>query len=131
MVERIQRKNSTKLFSNYRKMSELQNIRKLIESKKLKEADLAIKKLGSEYLKNPEYLILRAIMFKIQKNYYLSIDTLLIASEFDEKEEIYQLLSEIYSYLENGELAKKLSDKKIAHSALTELKNEMSGIYRK
>jgi len=131
MVERIQRKNSTKLFSNYRKMSELQNIRKLIESKKLKEADLAIKKLGSEYLKNPEYLILRAIMFKIQKNYYLSIDTLLIASEFDEKEEIYQLLSEIYSYLENDELAKKLSDKKIAHSALTELKNEMSGIYRK
>ena len=131
MVERIQRKNSTKLFSNYRKMSELQNIRKLIESKKLKEADLAIKKLGSEYLKNSEYLILRAIMFKIQKNYYLSIDTLLIASEFDEKEEIYQLLSEIYSYLENGELAKKLSDKKIAHSALTELKNEMSGIYRK
>tara|TARA_B100000579_G_scaffold437133_1_gene465313 strand:+ start:713 stop:1108 length:396 start_codon:yes stop_codon:yes gene_type:complete len=131
MVERIQRKNSTKLFSNYRKMSELQNIRKLIESKKLREADLAIKKLGSEYLKNPEYLILRAIMFKIQKNYYLSIDTLLIASEFDEKEEIYQLLSEIYSYLENGELAKKLSDKKIAHSALTELKNEMSGIYRK
>ena len=111
MVERIQRKNSTKLFSNYRKMSELQNIRKLIESKKLREADLAIKKLGSEYLKNPEYLILRAIMFKIQKNYYLSIDTLLIASEFDEKEEIYQLLSEIYSYLENGELAKKLSDK--------------------
>ena len=73
-------------------MSELQNIRKLIESKKLKEADLAIKKLGSEYLKNPEYLILRAIMFKIQKNYYLSIDTLLIASEFDEKEEIYRLL---------------------------------------
>ena len=131
MVERIQRKNSTKLFSNYRKMSELQNIRKLIESKKLREADLAIKKLGSEYLKNPEYLILRAIIFKIQKNYYLSIDTLLIASEFDEKEEIYQLLSEIYSYLENGELAKKLSDKKIAHSALTELKNEMSGIYRK
>jgi len=131
MVERIQRKNSTKLFSNYRKMSELQNIRKLIESKKLREADLAIKKLGSEYLKNSEYLILRAIMFKIQKNYYLSIDTLLIASEFDEKEEIYQLLSEIYSYLENGELAKKLSDKKIAHSALTELKNEMSGIYRK
>ena len=53
-------------------MSELQNIRKLIESKKLKEADLEIKKLGSEYLKNPEYLILRAIMFKIQKNYYLS-----------------------------------------------------------
>ena len=131
MVERIQRKNSTKLFSNYRKMSELQNIRKLIESKKLREADLAIKKLGSEYLKNPEYLILRAIMFKIQKNYYLSIDTLLIASEFDEKEEIYRLLSEIYSYLENDELAKKLSDKKIAHSALTELKNEMSGIYRK
>ena len=131
MVERIQRKNSTKLFSNYRKMSELQNIRKLIESKNLKEADLEIKKLGSEYLKNPEYLILRAIMFKIQKNYYLSIDTLLIASEFDEKEEIYQLLSEIYSYLENDELAKKLSDKKIAHSALTELKNEMSGIYRK
>tara|TARA_B100001250_G_scaffold271989_1_gene234854 strand:+ start:4529 stop:4924 length:396 start_codon:yes stop_codon:yes gene_type:complete len=131
MVERIQRKNSTKLFSNYRKMSELQNIRKLIESKKLREADLAIKKLGSEYLKNSEYLILRAIMFKIQKNYYLSIDTLLIASEFDEKEEIYQLLSEIYSYLENDELAKKLSDKKIAHSALTELKNEMSGIYRK
>ena len=94
-------------------MSELQNIRKLIESKKLKEADLAIKKLGSEYLKNPEYLILRAIMFKIQKNYYLSIDTLLIASEFDEKEEIYQLLSEIYSYLENDELAKNCLIKKL------------------
>ena len=112
-------------------MSELKNIRKLIENKKLGEADSALRKLGSEYLENAEYLILRAIMFKIQKNYYLSIDTLLIASEFDEKEEIYRLLSEIYSYLENNELAKKLSDKKIAHSVLTELKNEMSGIYRK
>ena len=112
-------------------MSELKNIRKLIEKKKLGEADLALRKLGSEYLENAEYLILRAIMFKIQKNYYLSIDTLLIASEFEEKEEIYRLLSEIYSYLENDELAKKLSDKKISHSALTELKNEMSGIYRK
>ncbi len=112
-------------------MSELKNIRKLIEKKKLGEADLALRKLGSEYLENAEYLILRAIMFKIQKNYYLSIDTLLIASEFEKKEEIYRLLSEIYSYLENDELAKKLSDKKIAHSALIELKNEMSGIYRK
>ena len=131
MVERIQRKNSTGFFKNHRTMSELQNIRNLIENKKLREADLALRKLGSEYLENAEYLILRAIMFKIQKNYYLSIDTLLIASEFDEKEEIYRLLSEIYSYLENNELAKKLSDKKIAHSVLTELKNEMSGIYRK
>ena len=112
-------------------MSELKNIRKLIEKKKLGEADLALRKLGSEYLENAEYLILRAIIFKIQKNYYLSIDTLLIASEFDEKEEIYRLLSEIYSYLRNDELAKQLSDKKIAHSVLTELKNEMSGIYRK
>ena len=131
MVERIQRENSTEFFKNYSKMSELKNIRKLIEKKKLGEADLALRKLGSKYLENAEYLILRAIMFKIQKNYYLSIDTLLIASEFEEKEEIYRLLSEIYSYLENDELAKKLSDKKISHSALTELKNEMSGIYRK
>ena len=131
MVERIQRENSTEFFKNYSKMSELKNIRKLIEKKKLGEADLALRKLGSKYLENAEYLILRAIMFKIQKNYYLSIDTLLIASEFEEKEEIYRLLSEIYSYLENDELAKKLSDKKIAHSALIELKNEMSGIYRK
>jgi len=130
-VERIQRKNSTEFFKNHSKMSELKNIRKLIEKKKLGEADLALRKLGSEYLENAEYLILRAIMFKIQKNYYLSIDTLLIASEFEEKEEIYRLLSEIYSYLENDELAKKLSDKKIAHSSLIELKNEMSGIYRK
>jgi len=130
-VERIQRENSTEFFKNYSKMSELKNIRKLIEKKKLGEADLALRKLGSKYLENAEYLILRAIMFKIQKNYYLSIDTLLIASEFEEKEEIYRLLSEIYSYLENDELAKKLSDKKISHSALTELKNEMSGIYRK
>ena len=131
MVEGIQRENSTEFFKNYSKMSELKNIRKLIEKKKLGEADLALRKLDSEYLENTEYLILRAIMFKIQKNYYLSIDTLLIASEFEEKEEIYRLLSEIYSYLENNELAKKLSDKKIAHSALAELKNEMSGIYRK
>ena len=131
MVERIQRENSTEFFKNYSKMSELKNIRKLIENKKLGEADLALRKLDSEYLENTEYLILRAIMFKIQKNYYLSIDTLLIASEFEAKEEIYRLLSEIYSYLENNELAKKLSDKKIAHSVLTELKNEMSGIYRK
>tara|TARA_B100000287_G_C20406936_1_gene691944 strand:- start:434 stop:772 length:339 start_codon:yes stop_codon:yes gene_type:complete len=112
-------------------MSELKNIRNLIENKKLREADLALKKLGSEYLKNAEYLILRAIMFKIQKNYYLSIDTLLIASEFEDREEIYGLLSEIYSYLENKELAKKLSDKITANSALNELKNQMSGIYRK
>tara|TARA_B100000029_G_scaffold327858_1_gene320207 strand:+ start:1135 stop:1473 length:339 start_codon:yes stop_codon:yes gene_type:complete len=112
-------------------MSELKNIRNLIENKKLHEADLALKKLGPEYLKNAEYLILRSIMFKIQKNHYLSIDTLLIASEFEEREEIYRLLSEIYSYLENKELAKKLSDRATAHSTLNELKNQMSGIYRK
>ena len=68
MVERIQRENSTEFFKNYSKMSELKNIRKLIENKKLREADLALRKLDSEYLENTEYLILRAIMFKIQKN---------------------------------------------------------------
>ena len=81
--------------------------------------------------KNPEYLFLRGRVFFLSKLYYLSIDILFIALEFDQSDKIYNLLSDLYKVLGNEELRKKTLDKNLRFSAIQEIKDQMSGIYRK
>jgi len=106
-------------------------IDKLIQSKKIDEAQRELSKLGAEYHKNVEYLFLRSKIFHLNKLYYLAIDTLLIASEFEQKDKIYDLLSEIYKDLGNEELSKKLMDKNLRLEAVNSVKGVLTGIYRK
>ena len=106
-------------------------IDKLIQSKKIDEAQRELSKLGAEYHKNVKYLFLRSKIFHLNKLYYLAIDTLLIASEFEQKDKIYDLLSEIYKDLGNEELAKKLMDKNLRLEAVNSVKGVLTGIYRK
>ena len=58
-------------------------------------------------------------------------ELLLIALEFDEKDEIYNLIAKIYNILGNKELYKKISNSKLRLEAVNSLKGELSGIYRK
>ena len=88
-------------------------------------------KLGSEFNINPEYLYLRAKIFYLSKLYYLAIDTLLIALEFEKNDKIYNLISKIYNDLGNKELAKKISNSNLRLEAINLLKDELTGIYRK
>ena len=67
----------------------LDKIDNLINNKKIDEAQFELSKLGSEFHKNPEYLYLRSKIFFANKLYYIAIDTLLIALEFEENEKIY------------------------------------------
>ena len=76
--------------------NELDKISRLIKLKKIKEAEHELSKLGPEFLKNTEYLYLRSKIFYINKLYYLAIDSLLIALEFDQNDKIYDLIK---SYL--------------------------------
>ena len=109
----------------------LDKIDRLIKLKKIDQAQLELKKLGQEFFKNTEYLYLRSKIFYINKLYYLAIDTLLIASEFGEKDKIYDLISKIYKILGNKELSKKIGDKKTRSSAINSLKSELTGISQK
>lgn len=111
--------------------SVLNKIDFLIKSKKIDEAQLEISKLGSEFHKDIEYLYLRSKIFYINKLYYIALDTLLIALEFEEKDKIYDLIAEIYNVLGNQELSKKMSDPNLRHQATNSLKDKLSGIYRK
>ena len=43
---------------------------RLIELKKIKEAQFELSKLGSKFYKDPEYLYLRAKIFYLNKLYY-------------------------------------------------------------
>ena len=106
-------------------------INKLIQEKKIDEAQLELSKLGSKYYKNSEYLFLRSKIFYYNKLYYLAIDTLLIALEFDNNDKIYNLISEIYNILGNNKLSKKLSDQNLRKETVNSLKNDLSGIYKK
>ena len=63
----------------------LSKIERLIKLKKIDEAQLELSKIGPEFLENPEYLYLRSKIFYTKKLYYLAIDTLLIALEFEKK----------------------------------------------
>ena len=111
--------------------NKLDNIEKLIKIKKINEAQIELSKLGPEFLKNPEYLYLRSQIFYVNKLYYIALDTLLIALEFEEKDKIYNLIAKIYNILGNKELYKKISNPNLRLEAVNSLKNELSGIYRK
>ena len=109
----------------------LSKIERLIKIKKIDEAQQELSKLGPEFLENPEYLYLRSKVFSTNKLYYLAIDTLLIALEFEKKDKIYNLIAKNYNILGNKELCKKISDPNLRFAAINLLKSELSGIYRK
>ena len=111
--------------------NKLNTIEKLINDKKIEQAQIELSKLGEKFLKNSKYLYLRGKIFYIKKLYYLALDTLLIALEFEEKDKIYNLIAKIYNILGNKELSKKLLDLNLRLKAANSLKDELSGIYRK
>ena len=111
--------------------NKLDKIDRLIKIKQIEEAQVELSKLGPEFLKNSEYLYLRSKIFFLNKLYYLAIDTLLIALEFEKNDKNYKLISEIYNVLGNKELSSKFLDINLRSTAANFLKDEMSGIYRK
>jgi len=113
------------------KENKLVKVEKLIREKKIDKAQLELSKLGSGFYKNPEYLYLRGKIFYLNKLYYVAIDTLLIALEFEQNDKNYNLIAEIYNVLGNKELSKKLLDLNSRLIAANSLKDELSGIYRK
>ena len=113
------------------KENKLAIVNKLIDEKKIDEAQFELAKLGSEFYKNPEYLYLRSKIFFKNKLYYLAIDTLLIALEFEQNEKIYNLIGEIYNTLGNKELSKKILDSKLRSETVNSLKDKLTGVYRK
>ena len=106
----------------------LEKIERLIKIKKINEAQLELSKLGEEFNKNSEYLYLRSKIFYINKLYYIALDTLLIALEFEKKDKIYNLVAEIYDVLGNKELSKKISDPNLRLQTISFLKDKLSGI---
>ena len=113
------------------KENKLINVDRLIKEKKIDKAQVELSKLGSEFYKNPEYLYLRGKIFYLNKLYYLAIDTLLIALEFEQNNKLYNLIAEIYDVLGNKKLSKKLLDLNSRLMTVSSLKDELSGIYRK
>ena len=113
------------------KKNELDKIEKLIQEKKLNEAQHELSKLGQEFFKNAEYLYLRSKIFYINKLYYMALDTLLIATEFEEKDKIYKLISKIYDFLGNKDLSKKIANPDSRIKVVNSLKSELTGISQK
>ena len=109
----------------------LKNIDRLIEEKKINDAQFEISKLGPEFFKNSEYLYLRSKIFYINKLYYIALDALLIATEFDEKDKNYDFISKIYNILGNKELSKKIANPLLRKNAVNLLKKELTGISQK
>jgi len=109
----------------------LNNIDKLINNNKINQAQTELSKLGPEFLKNTQYLYLRSKIFYINKLYYIALDTLLIALEFEEDEKVYNLITKIYYILGNKELSKKIANKDLRSEAITSLKSELTGISQK
>ena len=110
------------------KDNELTKIYNLIKEKKTDEAQFQLSKLGKKYNENSEYLYLRSKIFYINKLYYIALDTLLIALEFEEKDKIYDLIAEIYNILGNKELSKKIANSDLRLKAVNSLKDELTGI---
>ena len=106
----------------------LEKIERLIKIKKINEAQLELSKLGEEFNKNSEYLYLRSKIFYINKLYYIALDTLLIALEFEKKDKIYNLVAEIYDVLGNKKLSKKILDPNFRLQTISSLKDKLSGI---
>ena len=111
--------------------NELDKINRLIKIKKISEAQFELSKLGPNFFEDPEYLYLRGKIFYANKLYYIALDTLLIALEFEKKDKIYDLIAKIYNILGNKELGKKILDSKLRSEAINSLKDQLSGIYRK
>ena len=109
----------------------LNKIEKLINNNKIDQAQLELSKLGAEFFKNSEYLFLRSKIFYINKLYYIALDTLLIATEFEKEDKIYKLIAKIYNILGNEELSKKILNPSLRLETINALKDELSGIYRK
>ena len=108
--------------------NKLDKVEKLIQEKKINEAQVELSKLGEEFNKNSDYLYLRGKIFYINKLYYIALDTLLIALEFEKKDKIYDLIAEIYDILGNKELSKKIANANSRLQAVSSLKDELSGI---
>ena len=111
--------------------NKLNIIEKLINDKKINEAQIELSKLSSVFFKNSEYLFLRSKIFYINKLYYIALDTLLIATEFEENEKVYNLISKIYNILGNKDLSKKIIDTNLRLETINSLKDELGGIYQK
>ncbi len=111
--------------------NKLEKINLLIENKKIHEAEIELSKLGTEFIKNSEYLYLRSKIFFINKLYYLALDTLLISLEFQQNEKIYKLISKIYDILGNKELSIKVENPNLRLEAINVLKSELTGISQK
>ncbi len=111
--------------------NKLNKIDKLINNNKINEAQIELSKLGQEYLKNSEYLYLRSKIFYINKLYYIALDTLLIALEFEENEKVYNLISKIYNILGNSELSIKVGNPNTRVKAIASLKSQLTGISQK
>ena len=111
--------------------NKLGNIDKLIKNKKIDQAQIELSKLGPEFFKNSEYLLLRGKIFYLNKLYYIALDALLIATEFEENEKVYNLISKIYNILGNRELSKKVANPDLRLNTIISLKNELTGISQK
>ena len=111
--------------------NKLVKIEKLIEEKRIDEAQVELSKLGQEYNENGNYLFLRGKVFYLNKLYYAAIDALLIALEFEQSDKIYNLISEIYGVLGNNELKEKILGSNSRLRAINLLKDQLTGIYRK
>ena len=111
--------------------NKLNIIEKLINDKKINDAQIELSKLSSVFFKNSEYLFLRSKIFYINKLYYIALDTLLIATEFEENEKVYDLISKIYEDLGNKELSKKIANPNLRLNAINSLKSELTGISQK
>ena len=111
--------------------NKLDYIYKLINNQKIDQAQIELSKLGPEFLKNSEYLHLRSKIFYINKLYYIALDTLLIALEFEENEKVYNLISKIYNILGNKELSKKVANSDLRSAAIISLKSEFTCISQK
>ena len=111
--------------------NKLEEIDKLIKNKNIYEAQVELSKLGSEFHKNTEYLYLRSKIFFTNRLYYMALDALLIATEFEEKDKVYYLIAKIYKILGNKELSKKISNPDLRLEAVNSLKRELTGISQK
>ena len=111
--------------------NKLKEIEKLIDEKKIDKAQLLLSQLGNEYNRNANYLFLRGKVFYLNKLYYIALDTLLIALEFEQSDKIYNMLAEIYGEIGNQKLKNKLLDKDLRFEAINLLKDKLTGIYRK
>ncbi len=113
------------------KIDTFSEISNLIDKKQIEKAQFELSKLHIKNKNDPEYLYLRAKIFYLKKLYYLAVDTLLIALEFSEEDKIYFLLGEIYKFLGQEELSKEIINKSLRVVAVRNLKETMTGLYRK